>query len=184
MFSVDVLLPLLFLELLHWKFHALVVFLVASDVVYGCILAIMSKWCTSNRSLYYAMTFCLCATILMFGSIVGLKLNPNHQFQYVLVTFLGIFWVLTTVIEEVLLRAILARKVPSTVQSFTETTRNGIASMAAIVGAVSTPLILNVVHWWACSMIAIVFFLLVYFIFRRRSLMNGEEISFSIPVEC
>ena len=58
--------------------------------------------------------------------------------DYLLIILLGVLWLATTCTEEVLIRAILAKKVPSNVQNFTEALRNGISSLAIVVASIGT----------------------------------------------
>ena len=181
MFSVDVLVPLIFQVILQWHLSSLAIFLVLSGVLYALLLALMSRLCSSNRSLHITMVACLCGAVLMHFCIVAIKFKPRAPVtDVVLVTLLGIFWLLTTCTEEVLLRAILARKVQSSVQSFTEAVRNGIASSAAILGALTTPLLLPFVDWWSLVMMCVMAVLIGAFLWRRRSLVSADVIDFEL----
>ena len=181
MFSVDVLVPLVFEVILQWNLMSLAIFLVVSGLVYAGLLFLMSRYCTSNNSLYVTMVSCLFSAVLMYLTLIAIKFKDRVPVvDYVLVILLGVFWLLTTCTEEVLITAILARKVPSEVQSFTEALRNGIASTAAILGALTTPLLLDVVDWWALVMMVVVGVLIVFYIFRRRTLVAAQVINFDL----
>ena len=179
MFSVDVLVPLIIVVLLEWELNYLVTFLVSSGVVYAIILFLLSKLCNTSNSLYKMMIICLVCGVLMFSSIVCIKTtNRDFAWDIVFVVLLAIFWLLLTCTEECIIRAILAKKVPSTVQSFTEAVRNGISGVATILAAITSPLVLGVIEWWSLIGIVALGGVLLAFLLRRKSLLFAKEIDF------
>ena len=78
-------------------------------------------------------------------------------------------YILTWVIDEVLVKSIMSQMVPSHMNSFVEGLRNGWAKSARIVASFSAPLLLPFLPYWACTLIFIVTVMLILFILRRKS---------------
>ena len=177
MFSVDELIPLVFFIILEWKPEALGGFFMATGLIYAMLLFLLSKYCTSNVSLYIIMVVCLIGSVLMYLTITIITLNDRSlAVDRILVVLLGFFWLLTTCTEEVLIRAILAKKVESSVQSFTEALRNTISNVAGIVAALTTPLVLPGLGIWASVMACVMGMVTVSYIVRKESLVGTAVI--------
>ena len=179
MFSMDLLVPLIFIEILKWGLPSLAAFWMIGGLFYILLLFGLSKHCVTNKSLNVAMLVCLFSSILMFLTLMIIKSKDRELVtDWFLVTLLGFFWLLTTCTEEVLLRAILAQKVKSSVQSFSEAVRHSISSVAAIAGALSSPLLLPMLGWWAAIMMGVVGVLTIFYLERMNSLMRCDLIEF------
>ena len=89
-----------------------------------------------------------------------------------------IFLVLAWSVEDVLVRIMLAKMVPSKIQSFTETLRGGVCKIACIVASITVPMLSTWLHWWAVGILILILLLLVWFIMRRKYFINPQEITF------
>ena len=179
MFSVDVIVPLIIVLILNWQLNRLVVFMVCSGVAYTLILFLLSKLCNTTTALYNMMLLCLLCGLLMFATLAAIKMTSrNFNWDLLLLLLLAFFWLLLTCTEECIIRAILAKKVPSTVQSFTEALRNGISGVATILAAITSPLVLDVLEWWSLLGFLVLGFILLAYLVRRKSLVFAKEIDF------
>ena len=179
MFSVDVIVPLIIVLILNWQLNRLVVFMVCSGVAYTLILFLLSKLCNTTTALYNMMLLCLLCGLLMFSTLAAIKMTSrNFNWDLLLLLLLAFFWLLLTCTEECIIRAILAKKVPSTVQSFTEALRNGISGVATILAAITSPLVLDVLEWWSLLGFLVLGFILLAYLVRRKSLVFAKEIDF------
>ena len=125
------------------------------------------------------MIVCLIGSVFMYITISIIKFKDRSlAADWILVVLLGFFWLLTTCIEEVLIRAMLARKVESSVQSFAEGLRHSIARVAATVAALTTPLVLPVVGRWGIFMACVMGLLTAVYAFRKNSLVSAKVIDF------
>ena len=72
----------------------------------------------------------------------------------------------------------VGKLVPSSVQSFTETLRSGLARTSTIIVSFLVPVIMTYMVWYSVVAIVIIIALLIYFLARRKSLMYPVEIQF------
>ena len=93
------------------------------------------------------------------------------------------FWIFAWIIEEVIIRCMLAKMVPSHCQSFTESSRNAVARLSTIVASITAPLSIPFLEWWSTGIILIICLLLFFFIIRRENLCRIKEINFHVDVE-
>ena len=179
LFALDVILPLLSDVVLHWSLTALTVILVANGIVYFALILISSKYCVTDRTVYYLLIISITSVILTFVIIILIKqFNGDLTASVVMMAIFVVLWALGWVVEEVLIRCTLAKMVPSTCQSFTEAIRNSVSRLSMILAAITVPLSLPYLNQWCTGLIIINAVLLVAFLMRRRSLLLVREVEF------
>ena len=72
----------------------------------------------------------------------------------------------------------LARMVPSHSNSFVEGLRNSVSKGSRIFASISAPLALPFLHIWSYFLLALVVVILVFFLKRKKTLCDIEEIDF------
>jgi len=140
---------------------------------------LMSKYCTGSRGVYNMSIICITAIILGMVLIIAMKMfERNMTRDIVLMSLLVISYVFAWIIEEVSIRCMLAKMVPSHCQSFTESSRNAVSRCSTIVASVTAPLVIPFLQWWSTGLILVSFILLFVFILRRNYLCDIKEINF------
>ena len=183
LFATDVLLPLLTDVILAWSLTALTIIVVGQGAVYFGLLMIMSKYCTKDRTVYIISIICIFTQISMFLVITIIKISERNLTRDIIcITFFVILCAVSWMVEEVLIRCMLAKMVPSNCQSFTETIRNAMSRLSTIVASITCPLVIGYMQWWCVGLIIILFFVLLFFIKRRTFLCNIKEIDFNIAL--
>ena len=128
-------------------------------------------------AVYNMSVVCIAAIVLMFATIIALAVLPrNTSRDIVLMVLFVVFWVFSWIIEEVIMRCMLAKMVPSCTQSFVETLRNGASRVSTIVASITAPMAMHCLQWWSAGLVVIVVVLLTGFLVRRRQLCNIEQI--------
>lgn len=179
LFSTLILLPLIVLIILKWNLSALAVVIITDGLLYFFLLMLMSKYCTTDKAVYAMTIISILAQICMLCVIISMKLLPrNLSRDIMLMVLLLLFGAFGWFIEEVLLSWMLVQMVPANCQSFTNSLRNGVSRFSEIAAAVSAPVILPTIQYWAYSLGTIVFLLLLIFLAKRKSLMNIKTIAF------
>jgi len=179
LFSTLILLPLIVLIILKWNLSALAVVIISDGLLYFFLLMLMSKYCTTDKAVYAMTIISILAQICMLCVIICMKLLPrNLSRDIMLMVLLLLFGAFGWFIEEVLLSWMLVQMVPANCQSFTNSLRNGVSRFSEIAAAVSAPVILPTIQYWAYSLGTIVFLLLLIFLAKRKSLMNIKTIMF------
>jgi hypothetical protein len=181
LFSTLILLPLIVLIILKWNLSALTVVIITDGMLYFFLLMLMSKYCTTDRAVYVMTVISIIAQMCMLFVIIAMKLLPrNLSRDIVLMVLLLLFGAFGWFIEEVLLSWMLVQMVPSNCQSFTNSLRNGVSRFSEIAAAISAPIILPYLQFWAYCLVIIVFILLLIFLARRKALMNIKAIIFDV----
>jgi len=179
LFSTDVLLPLLCVVTLEWDITSMTYIFVVYGVGFTIILIIMSRFCTSSKRVYYGTLWCIVCQAMQFIFLLAIAKSQRENTQDIMLVGLYLInWLFVWCIEEVLLRSMVARMVPSQVQSFTESIRAGVARISTILAALTTPLLMTFLATWAIILIAITFAFLICFILLRKSLKQPNEITF------
>lgn len=179
LFSTLILLPLIVLIVLKWNLSALAVVIITDGLLYFFLLMLMSKYCTTDRAVYVMTIISIVAQMCMLFVIISMKLLPrNLSRDILLMVLLLLFGAFGWFIEEVLLSWMLVQMVPSNCQSFTNSLRNGVSRFSEIAAAITAPIILPNIQYWAYTLGIIVFLLLLIFLARRKALMNIKAIIF------
>ena len=177
LFAFDVLLPLIILELIKWDTTILTVILVAYGVIYFFALMIFSRLCTSNFWVSNMTIICILLQMTGFGACIAMKIFPrNFTTDVILMIAFLVCYIFIWFIEEVLLRCILANMVPSHVQSFTESLRNGFSRAATVLAALTAPMVFTVIHYWSMALLGTTVMFLLIFLIKRKSFIDAENI--------
>lgn len=179
LFGTDIMIPLLVTNVFHWEAVAVSYVFLSYGIAYFFILLIMGKFSTSKRSVYVTTLICIFFQILQYVALWVVSISQRNQtLDLILITFILFCWVLGWCIEEVLIRSMVAKMVPSSIQSFTETLRSGLARLSAIIVSLSVPLLMTYLFSYSLIVVCIVSIIFVCFVVRMRSLMSLKEIEF------
>ena len=182
MFSCDVLLPLIVLDLLEWNLRALSITLTVFGIAYFISLIFLSKWCVSQKSIYNVCIFCSVCQLIVFGLFIAMKqLDRNFTRDIILMGLFLIPYLFVWYLDDVILRNMISKMVPSELQCFTESLRNGMSRVSSVLAAITAPLILIYLHWWSTGMICLIIVPLFAFLWWRPSLINITEITIRAP---
>ena len=66
--------------------------------------------------------------------------------------------------------------VPSQVQSFTESIRNGFSRASTVVASLTAPAALGVLHYWSVALLGSTVIFLLIFLLKRKQLTHIEAI--------
>ena len=177
LFSSDVLLPLICLDTFGWSITSITYIFIIYGGGYFLVLLLMSALTDSPSRVFHSTLLCMVLQMLQLGVLVLIGvLQRDGSRDVVLMVFFLIFWSFAWCLEEVLLRSLTSAIVPSSVQSFTEATRAGVARLSTIVAALTAPLLTSYLHWWAGVLIVVTLILFVCFVVNRRSLRDPDEI--------
>ena len=184
LWSADVLVPLLTTEILKWSLESLTYMVSGCGLLYFFLLLIMSKVCTSDKSVYYTGLVCIGTQMCMFATLIFVKNHKRDEtLDVILMLFFAIFFLPSWMMEFVIMRCMLSKMVPSSMQSFVESLRNGASQLSTVLASIATPFVMNVLTWWSASLICVVAFFLAAFIARRKELSNIEIIDFNGKID-
>lgn len=178
--TLDLLIPLLELKLLGWSLEAVTLTIASYGITYFFVLLILSKYCTSQRAVYYLSLVCIVLQLVLFVVMIAMKrLERNLERDILLMLLFMIGYIFSWFIEQVLLRGMVAKMVPSNIQSFTEALRNVLSRSGTVIASLTAAFVVSVIDWWSTGMGILVLLLLICFVYRYKSLSNIQEMSFS-----
>ena len=181
-FSCDVLLPLIILNILEWNQRALTIIMIVHGIAYLISLIFLSKWCISKKSIYNTCIFCCLCLIIDFVLIIAINtLDRNFARDVALIILFLLANLFVWFLDEVILKNMTSRMVPSDLQCLTESIRSGMSSFSSILAALTAPMILTYLHWWSTGMICLTMVPLFVFLSWKSSLINITEIPFRAP---
>ena len=184
LYSVEVLIPLLTTEILKWSLQSLTCVISGCGMMYVLLLLAMSKVCNSDKSLYYTGVVCIGTHICMFACLIVLThLRRDETSDVILMLVLLVFYLASLVMEAVILRCMLSKMVPSSVQSFVESLRTGVMQLSTVLASIAAPFVMNVLTWWSAVLICAVAFLLAAFVVRRKTLSDIDIIDFNSNID-
>ncbi|XP_057306268.1 uncharacterized protein LOC130644586 [Hydractinia symbiolongicarpus] len=162
--SLDLLIPLIELNLLGWSLEALTLTLVTYGITYFFALLILSKYCTSKRAVYYVSLVCIVFQLVLFVIMIAMKrLERNLERDVTLMVLFMIGYIFVWFIEMVLLRTMVAKMVPSNIQRFTEALRKVLSGSGTVIAALTEAFAISALDWWSIGMeIAVLILLFRY----------------------
>lgn len=116
--------------------------------------------------------------MVKFGVIFELKILPRNFTRDV--TLITVFVATYTVVwlpVHIILKSMIAKLIPPSIQSFSQGLVAGIMGLAMIIPGFTTPLLMPWIHFWAFALIVIVAGNIVFFVVRRGSLTNIKVVS-------
>lgn len=181
LFSADVLLSVVTFNLLSWNLNALTALFVVEGIIYFATLLVMSKYCSTDKKVYAMTIVSIVSIVFMFSTLILMKLFARVLWRDIFFMSLFILAYSTGwIVEEVMVRSMLAKMVPSSCQSFAESLRNGVSRTSTVLASVTSPLVMAALHWWSGGLVVIIFILLIVFLARRKTLSNIKEINFEM----
>ena len=168
LFTLDILIPLIVLELLQWSFEALMIILTVYSVVYTISLFILSKVCTTNRSIFILSICSMVFQVVGLATTTCIKvLERQSTRDVILIILLLVSFVFMWFIQEIFFITTLAKMVSSDVQNFAESIRFGGSSISCLVAALISSVTLNYLQYWSVFMaVATSFFIVIFLKFR------------------
>lgn len=178
LFATDILLPMIIHDLFHWKVSIVMFVYLAYGILSLIVLLLMSKLCLSGRKIYYVTIICLISVILQFAVTAAIKLtNRKLANDVVLLSLQLIFSVFGWCLLDVLLRSLMSKMVPSSIQSFTEVFRAMTARASVLIASLTGPFLIPYLHWWGFVTIVTMTIILCFFLFRRKHFISIKEIA-------
>lgn len=170
LFSEDILLPLIVYEIIKWDIKAYGIMITVYGVLFFINLVLFSKICNTQRLVYIMTLVCIIMVIATLTLIFTIAVFPRNFGRDVFLTSAYLFcFVFVWFIEEVLLRAILAKMIPSHAQSFAESLRNGFSKVSTIVASLTTAAAFACIQYWSFGLaIFTMVFFLIFFIKRKE----------------
>jgi len=185
LFSFDVTLSLVILRILEWPPASIMIILSSYGVAYFVFLIIGSKFCTTNKSVYWTCIFCIVSQVIAFSILIMLKvLERNFMRDVILYIIFLIMYIFMWFIEEVLLRSLVAKMVPSYIQSFTEGLRNGCSRLSTIVAALTAPLAFSYIQYWSVALSVLTVMFLLIFLIKRNSFIDIVQMKLQNSISC
>ena len=179
LFSSDFLLSLITIVILKWSLNVLTWIVAGYNLLYFIVIILMSEYCTTDRRVYIMSIVCIVAQLIMFVTMIIMKLiGRKIATDSILMFVFVVSWIFPWLLEEVILRSMLSKMVPSHSQSFVEGLRNAVSKISTILASISVAFVLPYLHWWSLLLMVCISFLLVIFVMKRRSLSDIAEIKF------
>lgn len=176
-FSCEVLLPLIALNLLCLTLNTLSSIMILYGVILMLFYVVMAKYCIGEQAVYTSALISILMQMLMYCLMITLKMTSRDKTRdLIIVCFFVVCFSVAWFIEEVLIRCMLAKMVPSNCQSFTETIRNGCSRTSTVIASLTAPLVIPFLQWWSAVFLVLTFMCFVFFILRRRSLIHIKQI--------
>ena len=170
LFTLDILIPLIVLELFQWSFEALMVLLTVYSIAYTISLFILSNVCTTNRSIFVLSICSMVFQVVGLATTTCIKvLERQSTRDIILIILLLVSFVFMWFIQEIFFITTLAKMVSSDVQNFAESIRFGGSSISCLVAALLSSVTLNYLQYWSVFMaVATSFFIVIFLKFRRN----------------
>ena len=138
---------------------------------------------TMDRSVYDASILSIVSQILLCGVMICFKMLPRSFLKdIVLMVVLIVTKNLGYSFEQVFMKVMFSKMVPSTIQCASEGIRGGVGNVAMIAGSLTVAVLLPVLHWWSSAVAAVYMLLLLGFVLRKKSLVEPREIDFQDKV--
>ena len=180
LFGSDYLTPLISYQMMHWDIVAVTIIFVAHGIFYFLLLIGLSRFCTTDKAIYNMCIICSVFQVIDLCILIFMKeLKRNFRQDVVLMTLFEICFTPIWLIQEVLLKGIVAKMVPSEVQGFVESLRFSLCKISGLVVSFTTALALRYLQWWSAIMICSVIYILFCLVMRKKRLTNIEVIPFS-----
>ena len=180
LFGCELLTPLISYEIMHWDKTSVAIIYSAHGLFYVLLLIGLSMFCTSEKAIYKFCILCtvfllvdLCIFIVMKGS------ERNYTRDVILMTSFLIGHAFSWCVQDVLIKCILARMVPSNIQGFVESLRFAVCQISSMISSLTVVLALRYLRWWSGFLIVILIIILLCLLSRKKTLSNIEVISLS-----
>ena len=178
--SFDILISVINYELFHWTVESLTTIYTSYSILYCLIMMCMSRYCLTFNRIYAATLICIVCLLLNCVVVFCMKkyaITNNERIACVVlfVVTYSTVWIL----DEVLMRVITAKLVPTIIQSQTEAARSSVTRLAFFIASLSTPIIFQYLAIIAFIMGSITFILLLVYLYSWRFLCNVSVIDFS-----
>ena len=172
-------LPLMVTTELQWGVKGLSILYAIYGIGDFVILMTLAVYCRTNRSIYYTSVLSITNQLLLY--VILLILSVVERYFPRDVGLMGLFlltFVISWIFDDVLVRVMLGKMVPSNIQSFTEGLRCGVAKFSIILATLSTPFVFQYITWVSVGSIIIIFLIILCFIIRRKYLIEPKEVKF------
>ena len=168
LFTLDILIPLIVLELLQWSFESLTIILTVYSVVYTISLFILSNVCTTNRSIFILSICSMIFQVVGLATTTCIKvLERQSTRDIILIILLLVSFIFMWFIQEIFFITTLAKMVSSDVQNFAESIRFGGSNISCLVAALISSVTLNYLQYWSVFMaVATSLFIVIFLKFR------------------
>jgi len=174
-----VMLPIFVNDVLLWPLNGLSYTMIGIGGLQILVSICVSQFFTSNKSIYILSIVSIVACIGVILLLVCMKfLRRNMERDVGLIAVFVLCCDLGWLVEEVLMRCMLAKMVPSKCQSFAESLRNGFSRTATVFGTLTAPLVIPFLEWWSSALVGLSFVILLFFLGRKNSLIDIKEIDF------
>lgn len=177
LFATDVILPMIIHDVFNWSVNVVMFVYLAYGILSLIVLLIMSKLCISGRKIYIVTIICIVSVILQFAVTATINFTRRDTTtDAILLSLLLIFSVFGWCLIDVLLRSLMSKMVPSSIQSFTEVFRAITARASVVVASLTGPFLVPYLHYWGLVSIICLTFVLFCFIMRRKHFISIKEI--------
>ena len=177
--SGESLIPLINYQVMNWSLNALVIIFVAYGLIFLAQSLILSKICTSDRSIYRVGYTSLPSIITLYLALLLISLDVRNKYRDpIYVTLFVLSLVLVWFMESISMRSMFGRMVPSDLQSFAEALRAAVSRVGMVVASFVTPFLLSVLTYYSSCFLALGVILLVIYIARKKQLTDIQIVEF------
>ena len=176
-FAVSALVPLLVTVTLQWGLSHLSVVYLSGGILELLLLFTLGKCVRTNHSIYLMCLLSIISQILNCCVLIAIKVSHRHFERDVF--FIVIFSVTLTLgysFDDVMIKVVFAKMIPSSIQSFSESVRTGLSRVSIIAGCFTVAVVLPWAHWWCVVIMVIYVIILIGFILRRQHLLHPQQI--------
>ena len=169
--------PLINYKLFDWSVHRLTIIYTIYSLLYSTLLFILSVCCVTGPHIYGTSLFCI--TSLLVNSLVLLTMKVvilTNSLKVTLITLYVLTYSTIWLLEEVLLRVMTAKMVPTRVQSMTEAIRQAITQSAFVLASVLVPVTFKYQMYYAVVSAIVTAIIFIVYIVRWRSLSDIKKI--------
>lgn len=183
-FALSALFPLLMTITLKWNIKYVSLVYVGFGVYELVVFFLLAKYVKSNRSIYITCLVCIASQIVNCCLLICFKVLPRDSKRDIVLVIAFVITLVLCYCFEVMIKVILAKMVPSNIQSFSESLRCGVSRVVIVGGSFTVAIMLPWAHWWSAAVISVHFILLVAFLIRKTHLINPVEIPFESQFPC
>ena len=183
-FAVSALQPLIVTVTLQWSLQRLSIIYLAMGSIELTLLFTLGYCVRTNRSIYFTCIVAIISQIMNCVVLICMIMAPRLLSRdVVLETMFALTLLFGYNFDDVMIKVVFSKMIPSKIQSFSESVRNGLSRISIVAGSFTVAVVLPVAHWWAVGIAVVYIVVLVGFVVRKRHLIEPREIEFEKTAE-
>ena len=162
-YTMDLLYPIIVLNIYKWREKYLDIAMTWTNIVYFVVLLSLSKYCVSRLRVYGVVIFSIISSIIcLIITTIMVSMHLTMENQIILLVICIVTYQPVWLLDSVTLPIMLGNMVPAEIQSFSESVRTSMSLMSNIISglviAAGIPLQYLLIVLISCSSFSFLFF--------------------------